>query len=78
MVVTEQKKKPNPLESLASLQNQNPALPAAENHSTRAAVTTATVELLIRDIWAALAPIPIALYMIGPNWSAQVNLAQEV
>lgn len=75
MVVTEQK---TPLENLASLQNQNPSLPAADKHSYKAAVTTATVKPLIKDVWAGLAPIPIALYMIGLNWSAQVNFVQEV
>lgn len=75
MVVTEQK---TPLESLASLQNQDLSLPAADKHSSKAAVTTATVKLLIKDIWAGLAPIPLALYMIGLNWSAQVNFVQEV
>uniref|UniRef100_A0A8C3BA35 Uncharacterized protein n=1 Tax=Cairina moschata TaxID=8855 RepID=A0A8C3BA35_CAIMO len=40
-------------------------------------VTTATVKLLIKDILAGLAQIPIALCIIGLNWSAQVNFVQE-
>lgn len=80
MVVTEQKKKkkPNPLESLVSLRNQNPSLPAADKHPYKAAVTTATAKPLIKDIRAGLAPIPIALSLIGLNWSAQVNFVQGV
>lgn len=74
MVVTEQKKKT--LESLVSLQNQ-PSLPAAGKHSCEAMVTTATVKLLIKDILAGLAQIPIALCIIGLNWSAQVNFVRE-
>lgn len=76
MVVTEHKK--TPLECLVSLQNQNLSLPAAGQHSYKAAVTTGTVKLLIKDMWARLAPVPIALYMIGLNWSARVNIVQEV
>lgn len=66
------------LESPASLGNQNVSPPAADERLYKAAVTTATVKLLIKDIWAGLAPLPTALYMIGLNWSAQVNFVQEV
>lgn len=66
------------LENPASLGNQNLPLPAADERLYKAAVTTATVKLLIKDIWAGLAPVPTALYMIGLNWSAQVNFVQEV
>lgn len=72
------KNQPNPLESLASLRNQNPSLPAADKHPYKAAVTTATAKPLIKDIRAGLAPIPIALSVIGLNWSAQVNFVQGV
>lgn len=40
-------------------------------------MTTATVKLLIKDILAGLAQIPIALCIIGLNWSAQVNFVRE-
>jgi len=68
------KKKTTTLESLVSLQNQSLSLPAAGKHSCKAAVTTATLKLWIKGRWAGLAPIPIALYVIGLNWNAQVNL----
>lgn len=74
MVVTEQNS------TGKSRVSAEPALsvPAADKHSHTAAVTTAMGRLLIQDPRAGLAPIPTALYMIGLNWSAQVNFAQEI
>lgn len=37
----------------------------------------AAAKPLIRDRWAGLAQSPIAFYVIGLNWSAQVNFVQE-
>lgn len=40
-------------------------------------VSPALLKLLTGDIWIVLALLPIALYVIAHNWSAQVRVKLE-